>query len=93
MRGQPGHSTRPHARLPPSFLGMDAWMTSQLDVALIRTLRESLMCLAYFFDVLSMDVCTTRHWQASGRLVQGLNVCLHAGTPWNKSVLIIGVHI
>ena len=26
-------------------------------------------------DMLSMGVCTTRHWQASGRLVQELNVC------------------
>ena len=28
-----------------------------------------------FFDMLSMGVCTTRHWQTSGRLVQELNVC------------------
>ena len=47
MPGQPGQSTRPHARLPPRFLGMDACMTSQLDVALIRKLRDSMMCLAY----------------------------------------------
>ena len=26
-------------------------------------------------DVLSIVVCTTRHWQTSGRLVQELNVC------------------
>ena len=31
MRGHPGHNERPHARLPPSFLGMEAWMTSQLN--------------------------------------------------------------
>ena len=42
------HNKRPHARLPPSFLGMDAWMTSQLNVALIHKLRASLMCLVYF---------------------------------------------
>ena len=35
---------------------------------------ESLMCLAYFF-MLSMDVCTARHWQASGQLGQESNVC------------------
>ena len=29
------------------------------------------MCLAYLFD---MGVCTTSHWQMSGRLVQELNV-------------------
>ena len=28
-----------------------------------------------FFDMLSMGVCTTRHWHTSGRLVQELNVC------------------
>ena len=33
------------------------------------------MCLAYLFYMLSMDVCTTKHWQMSGRLVQELNVC------------------
>ena len=56
MPGQPGHNKRPHARLPPSFLGLDAWMTSQLNVALIRKLRVSLMCLAYFFYLLSIWV-------------------------------------
>ena len=30
MIGQPGHNTRPRAGFPPSFLGMDAWTTSQL---------------------------------------------------------------
>ena len=33
----------------PSFLGMDAWMTSQLNVALIRKLLiVLLLCLAHF---------------------------------------------
>ena len=31
--------------------------------------------MAYFCDILSMGVCTTRHWKTSGRLVQELNVC------------------
>ena len=52
--GRQGQNTRPHARLPPSFIGMGAWMTSQLIVALIPKLRESLMCLACFFDMLFM---------------------------------------
>ena len=38
-------------------------------------LCRSLMCLAYFLDMLSMNVCTTRLFQTSGRLVQELNVC------------------
>ena len=45
-----------------------------LTVALIRKLLGSLMCLDYCFDMLSMDVCTTRYRQTSGRLVQELNV-------------------
>ena len=56
MLGQPGHNTRPHAWSPPSFLGMNAWMTSKLNAALIRTLRGSLMCLAYFFDMVPNGV-------------------------------------
>ena len=28
-----------------------------------------------FLDMLFMGVCTTRHWQTSGRLVQELNIC------------------
>ena len=47
----------------------------QLKVALICKLHGLLMCLACSFDILSMDVCTTRHCQMSVRLVQELNVC------------------
>ena len=31
--------------------------------------------LSLFFNMLSMEVCTTRHWQSSSQLVQELNVC------------------
>ena len=61
MRGQPGHNSRPHIQLLLCYLGMDAWMTSQLNVALIRNARGPLVSLTQFFDMLSMDVCTTRH--------------------------------
>ena len=74
MRGEPGQDTRPHTRLPSNFLGMDAWMTSQLKVALSRKLRGLSMCLAYICDKICMGVSTTRHGQASGRLVQELSV-------------------
>ena len=37
-------------------------------------IRVSLVCLAYLTDVLSMCVCTIRHWQTSERLVQALHV-------------------
>ena len=70
----PWHSTRQHARLPPSFLSMDylrtecsldsqaTWMTNVLDVLNV-------------FDLLFVGVCTIRHWQTSWRLVQELNAC------------------
>ena len=73
--GSPG---RIHDRTPDChtfLLGMDARMTLQLNVALIRKLRGPLECLAYFLEMSSMVVCTTRHLQTSGRLVQKLNVC------------------
>ena len=38
MRVHPGRNTRPHARLPPSYLGIDEWMISQLNVALTHKL-------------------------------------------------------
>ena len=59
MRGQPGRDIRPHARLSPCFLAMDAWMTSQLNVPLTRMLRGSLMCLAYFLTCYSWVLVQT----------------------------------
>ena len=44
--------------------GTDAWMVSQLNVALIRKVCRSLMCLAYFYtrsSISSMGVCATKH--------------------------------
>ena len=40
---QPGHKIPPLARVPPRFNDMDAWMTSELNVALIRKLEHSWM--------------------------------------------------
>ena len=57
------------------FLGIVAWMNSQMHVPWIRKLRGSFMYLAYFIDMLSVGVCTTKHWQTSSRLVQELSVC------------------
>ena len=72
MRGQPGHYTRPYDRLSPSFLGID-------DLAAKRSFDSHATrvtdVLGLYFDMLSMDVCTTKHLQTSGRLVQELNVC------------------
>ena len=59
MGGQPEYNPRPHARLPPIYLGV-------VD----PTAERSFDVLAYFFNMLSMGVYTSRHWKASGRLVQ-----------------------
>ena len=51
------------SRLPPIFLAMDAWMTSQLNVALICKLSGSLMSLACFwtcYPVMFVQPCTSR---------------------------------
>ena len=53
-----------------------------MNVVSIRKLhvRESLLCLPYFLDILSMDVITTSHWQTSCWLVQESNVrTVHTG--------------
>ena len=63
MCGQPGQKTGPRTV-------SRAWMTSHLKVALICKLLRSLRCLVYFFDMLSLGVCTSMHWHTSGRLVQ-----------------------
>ena len=39
-----------------------------------QLIPRSLMFLAYIFDMLSVGVCTTKHCQTSGRLVQELSV-------------------
>ena len=50
-------------------------MTSTLDVALIhKAISRVIDELGLFSEISSMGVCTTRHWQTSGRLVQELNV-------------------
>ena len=57
MCGQLRHNMKHHAQLPTDFLGMDAWMTSQLILALMRKLRGSLMCLGYFFPLHVIHGC------------------------------------
>ena len=42
--------------------------------------------LCHFFDMLFMGVCTTRHWQTSGRLLQELNACTAGLTVFVISV-------
>ena len=77
MPGQLGHNTRLHFQFPPGFMDMDACTTPQLNVVLVR----KLLCAWLILDTLSISVCTTRHWQTSGQLVQELNVCTVPLTP------------
>ena len=63
-----------HDRFPPSVMGTDACITSQLKVALIRIMRGSLLCLAYSFDV-KHRCFYNEALKTSDRLVQNLNVC------------------
>ena len=53
------------------FLGHDL----STIVALIRMPCGSLVCLAYYSNMLSLVVCTTRHCLTSGQLVQELDAC------------------
>ena len=73
MHGQPRHNTRLHVRLPPSLLGMNAWMTSQPNATTCRYVCHR--CVWLISLKLPMDVCTTRHWQTSGRPMQALDTC------------------
>ena len=43
-----------------------------IDVTKAKYLND---VLGLFFYIIHMDVCTTRHWQTSRRLVQELNFC------------------
>ena len=87
----PGQNIRPHAWLPLSFLGMDAWLTSQLKVVLIQKLLRPLICLAKYFEMLFMDVYTSRHMRTSGRLVHELNVCTVSLYP--RGMCKLHVHV
>ena len=71
MHGQPGHGTRPHARSTPSFVGTDV-----PDLTNERSFdSQPSWVIDLFLNMFCMGVCTTRHGQTSGRLVQELNVC------------------
>ena len=72
MCGRSGHNTRPHTRLPSSFLVTDNLKT-ECSFGLQATCVIGVPGL--FFDMLFMSACTTRYWQTSGRLVQVLNEC------------------
>ena len=54
---------------------MNAWMTSQLNAALIRKLRGSLVCLAYFSDVIQK--CLYKQELADVRSTVAGIKCLH----------------
>ena len=81
---QPGHNTRPHARLLHNFVGMDD-LTIDRNFSLQAT--RVIHVLGLFSDMLSTGCCTTRHLQTSCPLVQELNVCTVLVRYW-QCVLI-----
>ena len=87
-----GHNARRCALCAPSFLDMDAWMTAQLNVALIRKLRGSLMCLADCFDML-MHGCLYNQALAdisvTGAGINCLSCIEGLQTAVNKSVSVV----
>ena len=54
----------------------DMW-NARKDRVQVQSTQEQLNISfrSLFVILLSMGVCTTGHWQTSGRLVQELNVC------------------
>ena len=82
MRRQPRYNIQPHTWLPPIFMGMNAKMTSQLNVAVIHKLRGSLMCLAYF---LTCYPCLYNQALADLWLTGGENKCLYC--RWVRYIL------
>ena len=49
MRRQSGHNTGPCAQLPPSFLGIDAWITSHINIATIRPWVNDVYCKTHYY--------------------------------------------
>ena len=72
-----GQNTRPHAGLPPNF----PWYGRIYDVTPDPSFDLQATCTCFIdvfgllLDMLFMGVCTTSHWQTSGRMVQELNIC------------------
>ena len=75
MDGQAGHNTHPHAMIDTLVPGHECRNDLTTSVALMRKLRRLSVCLVYCFDMLTMDVCSTRHYETPGCPVQELNVC------------------
>ena len=75
--GSPG---KIHNRTPDCHPVYWAWIRPQVSDLTTESSFDSqaswvidVLCL--YSNMLSLGVCTTRHWQTSGRLVQELNVC------------------
>ena len=83
----PGFNTRPHARSPPSFPGMDAWMSSQLNLLCFASyVGYWCVWLVFFiwvaFDMLSHGSFYNQVLKTSRRLVQELNACSVKQLPY-----------
>ena len=94
MRGQPGHNAQPHARLQPSFQSIDAWITSELNEALVCKLRVSLMSLADIFDITSMGVLYNQALADVRSTGAGIRCrhCTCKGVVWDSVSLSLVTH-
>ena len=75
MCGQPEHYTQSHALLQTQFPGHGFKNDRKTERNVDSQATWVVYVLGLFFDMLSMGVFPTSHWQISGRLVQELNVC------------------
>ena len=82
MRGHTGHNTRPQSDCDPVSW---AWMRPYVpDLTTERSFHWQATLVIDVLDMMSMGVCTTRHWQTSGRLVRELNAATVAVNPGCK---------
>ena len=70
-----------HARLPPTFLGLDDLST---EPSFDSQATWVIGVLGLLCDMLSPGVCITKHWQTAGGLVQELNVCTVDAHHWKR---------
>ena len=73
--------TKHHSRLHCNRTALFVAQKSRFDLQASWVINN---VLGLFLEILSLGVCTTRHWQTSGRLVQESNVC--TVTPINQTV-------
>ena len=67
--------TNDSASVCHSFLGIDESERHRMSALICKLTWVIVVFCLYLFDMLATGVCTTGHWQMSGRLVRISNVC------------------